>query len=150
MHIIIDIDKFIATRTAIAHENRDKCINLNMRGCIFIWRTDKKRSRGKKSARDSKRMEGRPEKEREKETERKREIERESIAEGGSWRDAGATRANHSAVSLDRERRWRRIDNRFAFVWLTIKFSYELGGRWTASDGCPLSPSHPSRSQLPL
>lgn len=57
--------------------------------------------------------------------ERKKVRKRKNIPEGGSWRDAGATRANHSVVSSDRERRSRRIDNRFAFVWLTIKFSYE-------------------------
>lgn len=126
-----------------------------MPGCILIWRTDKKRSKEEKSAREGQQENANQVREREwerkekieRERERvrreeggKRDREREHWAEGGSWRDAGATRANHSAVSLDRERRYRRIDNRFAFVWLTIKFSYELGGRWTASDGYPLSP----------
>lgn len=34
---------------------------------------------------------------------RKKVRKRENIPEGGSWRDAGATRANHSAVSIERD-----------------------------------------------
>lgn len=44
------------------------------------------------------------EKKRDRERKRERARKRENIPEGGSWKDAGATRANHSVVSLDRER----------------------------------------------